>query len=174
MDSDSHVDGSLWIDKEAEMRLRKTIASVDNMIYQDCSYHSENPLLICQNIDTRAAKEESDEWRDWTGFFAIRVLGTHPSSCSILAPCNDADDYEEEIFDVDESDNSGDQTLENIKLALLDGLVKSILSGLSDVSSSALKPKNPLSEASTSGKDFMCTGKVERCVFSAKFDSTHY
>jgi hypothetical protein len=165
MDSDFHLDGSLWIDKEAEMRLRKTIASVDNMLYQECSYHSETPLLICQNIDARAAKEESDEWRDWAGFFAIRVLGTPPSGCSILTPCMDADDHDEEIFDVDESDDSGNQTLENIKLALLDGLVKSILSDVSDLSASTLQLKHPVCEASTStsvGVGFLRNGNVER------------
>jgi hypothetical protein len=156
MDTDSHLDGSLWIDNEAELRLRRTISSVDNLIFQDCSCTSENPLLICQNIDTRAAKEESEEWRDWTGFFTIRVLGTRTSDCSISCPFNNADDLEEEILYMDESDDLSNSTLENIRLALLDGLIESILSDGGELNASSLKPNFPVSEASASGIDFLC------------------
>jgi hypothetical protein len=161
LDPESHWDGSLWIDKEAELRLRETISSVDNLLFQDISHQSGSPLLICQNIDARAMKEESEEWRDWACFFAIRVLGTHPSSCSISSPCNEYD-HEEEIFAADASADSDDSTLEKIKSALFDGLMQSVLSDVTDLNPPLLAPKfdESVSEASTSEIDIMC--HVER------------
>ncbi len=162
MDCDAHLDGSIWVDKEAEMRLKKTISTMDDMLFRDCSYHSENPLLICQNIDARAAKEETEEWRDWTGFFAIRVLGTCAIDHSSSSSCHDTDDNVEEIFVVDESDDSCTLTLENIRLSLLDGLIKSMLSDFSDLNSSTPQQNFPVPETSSFGGDFLYHRHVYR------------
>jgi hypothetical protein len=89
----------------------------------------------------------------------MRVVGTHLSCCSIVSPYNDVDE-DEEIFEIDESADTSDSTLENIRLALLDGLMKSVLSDVSDLKSSSLMAKFPVSGASSSEMDIMC--HVER------------
>jgi hypothetical protein len=71
-----------WVDTEAQNVLNGIILTLDDLLHDDGinSHQSasrghetagEEPpkLLAKQNIDLRAAREESDEWRDWKASF---------------------------------------------------------------------------------------------------------
>jgi hypothetical protein len=136
---DFHLDGSLWIDTEAEIRLSNIVSNIDDFLFDECESsegsHADDTLLICQNIDTRASKEKSHEWKDWAQFFSIRAVGTgafvledesYPE-CSVV--------NEDEFIAFDDSQDTEMSlganlpSIENCRFALLQGLVDSVLAG---------------------------------------------
>jgi hypothetical protein len=71
-----------WVDTEAQGILENIISSLEDRLHSDgCSHgvpDSRNNntggdaavrLLTKQNMDMRAAAEESDEWKDWKDSF---------------------------------------------------------------------------------------------------------
>ena len=142
---DSHLDGSIWIDSEAGCRLSYIISTVDNVLFSGTNISAgkdidgSESLLICQNIDTRATKENSNEWRDWTRFFSLRVVGTHlPQNTNTDSIAGSDAVNEDETIAVDEClcegysdvNHSG---LKHFRTALLQGLIDSVLSECKNV-----------------------------------------
>jgi hypothetical protein len=71
----------LWVDQEAQERLEATMERLDSLMHGDHEAvergKETNVLLIKQNMDTRAAKESTDEWQDWKMKFPhFRVVGS--------------------------------------------------------------------------------------------------
>ena len=120
---------AMWVDGEAEARLCSIFSTIEDELFRDTLRCTKlaNPLLICSNIDARAAKEESDEWKDWADFFTIRAVGS-----SLSLDSRDFDFFdeplEEEIICIDDStEDSSKRIGPTFRHELLQGLVDSVI-----------------------------------------------
>jgi hypothetical protein len=164
------LDRNEWIDHDAELQLGRILHDVDKILFEEESSRCPDPLLICQNIDSRAAKDESDEWKDWANFFTIRVHGISASksgqsekfeNCVKISP-----DQPDEIIECDANQDNL-WTAEALRIALLEGLVDEILSNQDGI-------KMSLSERNFVGAtDISCFGPTSTST-SRKHVSSRY
>mmetsp|Transcript_13810 Transcript_13810/g.47786 ORF Transcript_13810/g.47786 Transcript_13810/m.47786 type:complete len:194 (-) Transcript_13810:962-1543(-) len=99
------LDDDNWVDLDAQHKILTTLRNAEDALY-DGRRTSDEPILTRQNIDTRAAAQESFEWQDWAERFPhLRVVG-----CSLLsaeAEGEDRSSFREEVEEVILEDAAG-------------------------------------------------------------------